>query len=111
LHRATWKIFSPGPKAFNPSDQEAGEPALTAYYEVASLLNKSDYTDPDKSPIRDHVLTLDISYRNAHGAVRRRRSQDPTWARLRKNRGSFDRQPADVTKDVEIAAHGRGDWI
>jgi endonuclease/exonuclease/phosphatase family metal-dependent hydrolase len=30
---------------------------------------------------------------------------------LRKNRGTFDREPQDAKKDVEIIATGRGDWI
>jgi hypothetical protein len=35
----------------------------------------------------------------------------PPWAWLRKNRGSFDREPRGPTADVQITATGRGDWI
>jgi hypothetical protein len=43
--------------------------------------------------------------------VRRRETSSPRWAWLPKNRGGFDRQPEDTTKDVEIIADGREDWI
>jgi hypothetical protein len=35
--------------------------------------------------------------------------KQPIWAWLRKNRGTFDREPQDATESVEIIAGGRGD--
>jgi len=43
--------------------------------------------------------------------VRRRDTTSPKWAWLRKNRGTFDRQPQDTSKDIEIIAEGRASWI
>jgi endonuclease/exonuclease/phosphatase family metal-dependent hydrolase len=65
----------------------------------------------DKQRIRDLFVELDIYYINSSGAIRRKRTQSPRWAWLRKNRGKFDRQPVDATKNVEITANGRADWI
>ena len=56
-------------------------------------------------------MQLGVYHVNAHGAVRRRVTADPPWAWLRKNRGTFDREPRDPTADVQITATGRGDWI
>lgn len=99
------------PKAFRATDVNLAEPVLEAYEQVNQLIKKSVYDDADKAEIRDLLVTLDIYYRNAQGAVRRRDSLDPAWAWLRKNRGEFDRQPQDATKDIEIIAEGRGSWI
>jgi hypothetical protein len=43
--------------------------------------------------------------------VRRKDTRTPRWAWLRKNRGTFDRQPTDETQDVVIEATGREGWI
>ena len=43
-------------------------------------------------------MALDIYAVNAQGAVRRKQSQAPKWAWLRKNRGTFDREPRDPTQ-------------
>lgn len=99
------------PNAFDLSDPDAGEPILAAYHEFNKLIAASDYEETDRKRMRDLLLDLDIYTRNNHGAVRRKRTTNPKWAWLRKNRGSFDREPRDPTKDVEIIAEGRGDWI
>lgn len=99
------------PKVFNTLDWSAGKPALDAYNEVNTLIQKANYTSADKDRIRILLKDLDIYSVNAQGAIRRKRSQSPRWAWLRKNRGKFDRQPNDNTKNVEIIATGRDDWI
>jgi len=58
------------------------------------------------------LVDLDIYYVHPDtGAIRRRITTDPLWAWLRKNRGTFDRQPQDDTKNIEIIATGRNSWI
>ena len=57
--------------------------------------------------MRDLLVTLDIYFVNGQGAVRRKDTSTPRWAWLRKNRGTFDRQPTDETQDVVIEATGR----
>jgi endonuclease/exonuclease/phosphatase family metal-dependent hydrolase len=99
------------PKAFNPTDWSIGRPALKAYQKVNDLFQKTAYSAADKGEIRDLLVELDIYYVNVNGAIRRKRTQSPRWAWLRKNRGKFDRQPVDSTKNVEIIANGRDDWI
>ena len=99
------------PKAFSPTDLDVARPVLDAHREVNELIKKPVYTDADKARIRDLLVVLDIYYVNSQGAVRRRDSQNPEWAWLRKNRGDFDRQPQDATQNVEITADGRGSWI
>lgn len=99
------------PKAFDTSDWQSGEPVLAAYHEFNKLIAAPTYTDTDRDHMRDLLVTLDVYAVNQHGAVRRKQSQAPTWAWLRKNRGSFDREPRDATKSVEIIATGRADWI
>ncbi len=99
------------PRVFNPLDWDEGKPILKAYEKVNSLFAKNTYTPEDKDNIRTLLLELDIYSRNSHGAIRRKRSISPRWAWLRKNRGSFDRQPRDNTKSVEFIARGRGDWL
>jgi endonuclease/exonuclease/phosphatase family metal-dependent hydrolase len=99
------------PKAFTSRDWSLGAPILAAFHEFTDLAAKEVYGDADRERMRELLLTLEIYYRNTHGAIRRRWSADPPWAWLRKNRGSFDREPADTTKDVEITATGRDDWI
>jgi endonuclease/exonuclease/phosphatase family metal-dependent hydrolase len=44
-------------------------------------------------------------------AIRRNQTLNPKWAWLRKNRGTFDREPSNRAQNVEIVADGRGDWI
>jgi endonuclease/exonuclease/phosphatase family metal-dependent hydrolase len=99
------------PNAFDSSDPHAGEPILAAYHEFNRLIAASVYEDTDRKRMRDLLLDLDVYTTNDHGAVRRKRTTNPKWAWLRKNRGSFDREPRDPTKDVEIIATGRDDWI
>jgi endonuclease/exonuclease/phosphatase family metal-dependent hydrolase len=99
------------PKAFRSTDLTDAEPYLAAYGEVNELIKRDPYSAADKARIRDLLVTLDIYARNTHGAVRRKDTQSPAWAWLRKNRGAFDRQPQDPTQDVEIVAGGRTDWI
>jgi endonuclease/exonuclease/phosphatase family metal-dependent hydrolase len=100
------------PKVFDLSDWNVGEPVLKAYEKVSALLQKAKYTASDKKRIRDLLVTLDIyTINQATGAIRRNKTIDPQWAWLRKNRGTFDREPTDQRQNVEIVAKGRGDWI
>ncbi len=99
------------PKAFNTTNWSLGRLALNAYREVNALLSNSEYTATDKQRIRDLFVELDIYRVNQNGAIRRKRTQFPRWAWLRKNRGKFDREPKDKTKNVEVVANGRADWI
>jgi hypothetical protein len=99
------------PKVFNPTDWSLGKPALDAYGEVNALIRKTTYSPADKNKIRDLLVTLDIYTVNTHGAIRRKSTPTPRWAWLRENRGTFDREPQDVTQNVEIIANGRSDWI
>lgn len=99
------------PRAFNLTDLSGDNPVLDAYRDVNVLIKKDFYTVADKARIRDLLVTLDIYFINEHDAVRRSERFPPQWAWLRKNRGTFDRQPQDETESVEIIANGRGDWI
>lgn len=99
------------PKAFNTTDWAIGKPVLDAYAEFTDLSAKVVYDEVVRDRLRELLEVLGIYYRNSHGAIRRRFSADPPWAWLRKNRGSFDREPADPTQDVQIIAAGRGDWV
>jgi endonuclease/exonuclease/phosphatase family metal-dependent hydrolase len=99
------------PNAFRTTDLSVAEPILAAYAEVNELIKQPVYSDADKTKIRGLLVTLDIYTVNSHGAIRRKEVVHPKWAWLRKNRGSFDREPQDVTKSVEILATGRDDWI
>lgn len=99
------------PRAFDPRDWSVGEPVLAAYRKFNALIARPVYSDADRTRMRDLLVELEVYFRNQHGAVRRRDSGTPRWAVLRKNRGSFDRQPGDATQDVQITATGRGDWI
>ena len=99
------------PKAFHATDLSVGQPALDAYREVNMLIKKPVYDDADKARIRDLLVTLDIYSVDGQGTIRRKETISPKWAWLRKNRGTFDRQPQDPTKSVEIIATGRNDWI
>lgn len=99
------------PKAFNTADWSLGQPALDAYREVNALFANTTYSPTDKEQIRDLLVALDIYTVNSSGAVRRKQTQSPRWAWLRKNHGTFDRQPNDPTQNVEIIANGRANWI
>ena|SRR3990172_826874 len=99
------------PKAFNPLDWSEGRPILDAYHRESTLIAKNSYSHSDKEEMRDLLVELDIYSRNSQGAIRRKRSPNPRWAWLRKNRGAFDREPEDTAQDVEITADGRGSWI
>ncbi len=99
------------PKVFNTAKWTAGRPVLEAYAEVNALIANQVYSDADKQRMKGLLVALDVYYINGHGAVRRKRTQSPRWAWMRKNRGKFDRQPRDATQDVEIVATGRDGWI
>ena len=99
------------PNAFNMPTWAEGEKVLEHYRHVNTLINKANYSAADKNKIRDLLVKLDIYTVKSHNAIRRKQTQTPKWAWLRKNRGSFDKEPQDTTKDVEIIATGRGDWI
>jgi endonuclease/exonuclease/phosphatase family metal-dependent hydrolase len=99
------------PKAFHATDLNVGKPALDAYRDVNALIKKADYSPADKAEIRNLLVTLDIYTINVHGAIRRKETPSPKWAWLRKNRGTFDREPQDPTQSVEIIATGRDSWI
>jgi len=99
------------PKAFNATNWSVGKPALDAYRDVNVLIKKAVYSASDKTKIRDLLVKLDIYSVNGSGAIRRKQSLSPKWAWLRKNRGTFDREPQDTTQSVEIIATGRGAWI
>ena len=101
----------PRPKAFNAGDWAAGERILAAYREFNTLIGQPAYSAADRQRMRELLLDLGVYYVNTHGAVRRRLTDEPKWAWLRKNRGSFDREPTDPAASVEITATGRGDWI
>lgn len=99
------------PKAFNTATWASGEPILAEYREVSALIAQPVYGVADRDRIRFLLVELGVYYRNVHGAIRRRTAPGAQWAWLRKNRGTFDREPADPTQDVEITASGRGSWI
>lgn len=99
------------PKAFNTTNWSVGRPVLDAYRQVNALFLNTTYSATDKQRIRDLLVDLDIYRLNSNGAIRRKRTQFPRWAWLRKNRGKFDRQPMDPTQNVEIIANGRANWI
>jgi endonuclease/exonuclease/phosphatase family metal-dependent hydrolase len=99
------------PKAFNTADWSLGQPALEAYGEVNALFSNQVYSTADKLRMIDLLVALDIYSVNSAGAVRRKLTQAPRWAWLRKNRGAFDRQPADPAQSIEIIANGRNEWI
>lgn len=99
------------PAAFGAETHAEATRVLAAYQEFNSLIGRPEYTAADRTRLRELLVELDVYYVNGHGAVRRSRATRPRWAWLRKNRGSFDREPADSTLDVEIVATGRGSWI
>lgn len=99
------------PKALNLATWAEGKPILEAYEDVNELFALEVYTAPVRKRMMDLLVALDIYSLNAQGAIRRKQSPSPKWAWLRKNRGSFDREPNDPAQSVEIVARGRGDWI
>lgn len=99
------------PKVFDTDDWAQNRPILDAYYEVNALMAQPTYSAADTDWMRQLLLVLEIYVRNAQGAIRRNVTRSPAWAWLRKNRGTFDRQPEDPTQDVEIIATGRDQWI
>jgi endonuclease/exonuclease/phosphatase family metal-dependent hydrolase len=99
------------PAAFTAETRAAGDRVLAGYQEFNTLIGNAVYSGADKQRMRDLLVALDVYYVNIHGAVRRRFTQTPRWAWLRKNRGSFDREPVDTSNDVEIVATGRDSWI
>ena len=99
------------PSAFDPADWRVGQPILDAYREVNGLFQEADYRSATRGRMRELLLKLDIYARNNESAIRRKWTSNPRWAWLRKNRGKFDREPGDRTRNVEIAARGREDWI
>ena len=99
------------PTAFNAETRTTGNKVLDQYREFNTLIGNPVYSATDKRRMRDLLVGLDVYYVNVHGAVRRRDTIRPTWAWLRKNRGSFDTQPTDTSRSVEIDATGRDSWI
>lgn len=99
------------PTAFNAGTRAAGDRVLADYREFNTLIGNPVYSSADRQRMRELLVALDVYYVNVHGAVRRRSTPSPTWAWLRKNRGSFDTEPTDPTRDVEIVAAGRDSWI
>lgn len=99
------------PKAFNATNLSVGKPVLDAYRDVNALIKQPAYSANDKKEIRDLLVKLDIYTVNSSGAIRRKEAISPRWAWLRKNRGTFDREPQDTSQNVEIIANGRADWI
>ena len=98
-------------KALNLATWSDCNPILEAYNEVNTLFQEQTYTPAIKDRIRQLLLQLDIYTVNNQGAVRRNDSKFPQWAWFRKNRGSFDREPADESQSMEITANGRNEWI
>jgi endonuclease/exonuclease/phosphatase family metal-dependent hydrolase len=99
------------PKAMDLNTWADGEPILEAYTEVNEIMQQANYTPARKARMLELLEQLDIYHRNSHHVLRRRDTPDPRWAWLRKNRGSFDREPHDTTEGMEIVATGRADWI
>jgi hypothetical protein len=99
------------PRAFNAASSQVGDRVVADHQEFNTLISKPGYTPADRQRMRELLLAADVYHVNEHGAIRRRSTTTPRWAWLRKNRGSFDRQPADPTRDVQIEATGRADWI
>ncbi len=99
------------PAAFSAENQAVGNQVLADYREFNTLIGNQVYSAADRERMKDLLVALDVYYVNTHNAVRRRFTQTPAWAWMRKNRGSFDTEPTDPTKDVEINATGRNAWI
>lgn len=99
------------PKAFNLPTWSDGKPIVEAYQRLNTLFNKASYSTQDKNKMKELMVQLDLYRIRQNGAIRRLRSTNPKWAWFRKNKGSFDKEPADKSKDVEIIANGRADWI
>lgn len=99
------------PRALNLSTWSEGRPILDAYSEVNALFEKPSYSVSDKKRMRELLLKLDVYAKNSSQAIRRKQTQTPRWAWLRKNKGSFDREPNDPAQSVEITANSRADWI
>jgi endonuclease/exonuclease/phosphatase family metal-dependent hydrolase len=100
------------PKVFDTDGGwQANRPILDAYYEVNILMAQPVYSDADRARMLDLLLVLEIYVRNPKGAIRKNDTRSPKWAWLRKNRGTFDREPQDTSKDVEIVAEGRDQWL
>lgn len=97
------------PRAFGRDAGAAGDAAVLAHAEFNRLIAKPDYKAADRKRLRQLLTTLGVYVKNDQGALRR--STNPQWAFLRKNRGDFDRQPTDPTQDVEIIATGREAWL
>src|SRR5688572_16511941 len=89
------------PRAFTTGgDRQTGAPVLAAYREFQTLISQPVYASADRDRMRQLLVELDVYRVNEHGAVRRLQTTSPRWAWLRKNRGDFDHEPADPTKDV-----------
>lgn len=98
------------PRVFRTNGWQQNSPIFAAYHAVNALLAQPEYDAATKTAIRDHLLTLELYVRNDVGAIRKNATRDPKWAWMRKNRGTFDREPKDRTQDVEIVATGRAEW-
>ena len=84
---------------------------LDAYGEVNALIKQPVYSEADKDQNSESAGGAGHYTVNSQGAIRRKEVVHPKWAWLRKNRGTFDREPQDSSQNVEIIATGRGDWI
>lgn len=98
------------PKAFDRAEAAAGKAVLAAYHEFNDLISAETYTDADRARMRDLLVALEV-YTVRDGVTRRNQTREPKWAWLRKNRGTFDFEPKDPKKPVEIIASGRDNWI
>lgn len=99
------------PKVFDTESWSENRPILDAYYEVNILMAQPVYSQADRDRMRELLLVLGIYVRNTQGAIRRNDTRDPPWAWLRKNRGTFDRQPEALNQDIVIDATGRSTWL
>ncbi len=99
------------PKVFGTEKWSGGKPYLDAYHRLSDVMSKKVYSAADKAQMIADMTLLDIYRVNAQGVPRRNRTNHPRWAWFRKNRGSFDTQPRNNTKPVEIVASGRDAWV
>lgn len=88
------------PKAMDPDEGDAEDraTALAAQAEVAGLLDRTSYDG-----VEDRILEL----LGICGVLRD--DEGGRYVRLRKIRGQLLRRPR--TGDVQLVAHGRGDWV
>jgi len=89
-------------KALAEQDWDKGKPALEAYAQINTLLNKDVYTADDKKEIRKLLRALGLGKKDDGG----------TYAELRQNRGRLlVRKKVGKGTRIEIVANGRASWI